>query len=486
MLFVLVRLLSVSDYGAYTVSLGIVFMVKRLSGLGLLQSAQYFVPRVATSVSRSDRFRFILMLVTTRCATLLLSAILLALIWKYIAPLLKFSPEQVKASITIAFLVIFHNTLGYLDEILQALMEQRRAWFATALYPVLRLGTLGTLYLLGTRDYSLGLVLRIDTGASAVCSLLAVFMLFSCLRTFPEASEQPPPFREVVRHALHMTGTILQSIVLGRGAIRMIVAHFLGLNAAGLFSFIQQIATLVFQYVPATLLLRLIRPMLISRFKGENRFSLLRSCTNILWKSNLVILGGAFVVLAIAGNAFLDITSGGKFTTGSDSLLMMFLVLASQAQRTLMVMVMQITSQTKELFRTTSIMPLGLLPLCALAPQGLFVVISCLWIISAAWNVTAMWTVRKHYTDFKLDWNSAFQIGIAAVIGLSVGLPLVELLGTTIWNLVLAGTAASIIYVLIVALMRPLRADEFDILRRAIGPTLSRRLAFIARANTNA
>lgn len=453
----LVRVLGPADYGAYMVLWGIVELLSPLSSLGLLEATQRYLPDLATRGSTRAVRAFVRWSTLARLAILLAWALIMALLWGQLTTWLGFDAVQSGQTWVVVVLVVTVLGFRYACEMLECLLEQRWSQLAYALMPMGRLAGLAMLVSMDT--VSLGAVLWVDAVVSLFCFLLAEFFLMRRLRTLQAAGVHKVQLREVAGYAWHMAGANFLQATAALGALRLIIARLLGLEAAGLFAFLQQLVTMVSRYMPAQLLANIIRPMLIAR-RAEGKTVIVARGLGLMWKSNLLIVMGGVAVLAVAGDALITLASGGRFSQAGMALLILLIGLGATSQGQVINMAMQIHDHTRAL-RTQSLLFL----LVPLATWG-----GALWggitaalvgMVMAYWlrTVVAMWWLRWNDVAFVIDWPGVGRLALVALLAGIAGLVVGDRFG-------LRAAVAMVLALLAVGtlLVRPLSAGEVEFL----------------------
>ena len=217
-----------------------------------------------------------------------------------------------------------------------------------------------------------------------------------------------PAWREVGTFAWYMAIINLLQAVASAGALRIIVARMLGLEAAGMFAFLQQLLSSVGRYLPANLLANVIRPMLIARHQaGDQR--IVSHGVALLWKTNLVIIGACVVAMSAAGDALIALASGGRFAHAGFIMLIMFIGLGSATQGQLVGMTMQVFLYTRQLRNfsfLTVLTPVAVVFGVKWGVEGVAIaMVITSWIKN---SLTLRWLSRQA-GRIQLDWNGAFR-----------------------------------------------------------------------------
>ncbi len=456
----LVRVLLPADYGAYMALWGIVELLSPLSSLGLLEATRRFLPDLATRGSTSAVRAFVRWTTLARLTILLAWALLIALLWGQIAAWLGFDATQSGDGWVVVILIVTVLGFRYACEMLEGLLEQRWSQLAHALMPIGRLG--GLALLVGMDTVSLGSVLWVDAVVSLGCFLLAEYFLARRLGTLSAAGDYSVTPRTVALFTWHMAGANVLQAAASVGALRLIIARLLGLEAAGLFAFVQQLVSIVSRYMPAQLLANIIRPMFVSRrATGDN--TIVAHGLGLMWKSNVLIVICGVALLLVAGDTLVSLASGGRFTSAGMALVILFVGLGASSQGQLINMGMQIHDQARAL-RTQSLLFL-LVPLAAWAGASWGLTSALVGIVLAQWlrNIFAMWWMRRHGAGFSLDWHGVGRQALVALLAAVIGL-VVELRFDS-W---VALAAAAVVLGLGTLVARPLNGEEAVLLQRVL------------------
>jgi O-antigen/teichoic acid export membrane protein len=457
----LVRLLNPADYGAYMTLWGMVEMMVPLSSLGMLEAVRRFLPDLAVRGAAGAMGNFVRYMTMIRLALMIAWTAVIYLFWPQLAVWMGFSADQQDAGVVGVILLISVIAFRYASEMLECLLEQRWSQLTHALMPLGRLAGLSVLVWAG--GVSLQRILWVDLAVSLTCFLLAEYFLVQRIRKTASVGDYAPTLKEVGTFASHMAVVNLLQAAASAGALRIIVARMLGLEAAGMFAFLQQLLSSVGRYLPANLLANLIRPMLIARHRaGEEQ--IVGNGMALLWKTNLLIIGGCVIAMAAAGDSIVALASGGRFLDGGLVMLIMFVGLGSATQGQLVSMTMQIFSYTRQL-RNFSF-------LTALTP--LAVAIGVTWgvagvaagMVATSWvknTLTLRWLSRQA-GRIELDWNGAARALVPVFCLAASGL----WLQLHDYGILLSLTVTILPYLVGLWLLKPLNQLDIDLLGRGM------------------
>ncbi len=465
LLLVLVRILDIADYGAYMLIIGVAEMLIQVASFGILPVGQRYLPQLLTELSGQRFYRFVLGLNISQFLVLALLTLILWQTWSAVTPYIGFSAEQSEVTRVGVWLFLWVPVFRFTVELLDALLEQGKAQIARALMPVARLVGIGILMLLDI-DLDLRNILLLDVAVTAACVLLAWLFLAGSVKALGSPTGNGEiPYGDISRFAWHMATVGLLSATASPGAMRLVLANALGVVESGLFAFLQSLTRLISRYLPGTLLRGLVRPVMVAKAFNADGMSLVQAGTSLLLKTNLLIVAGASVVIAVGGNELIMWISGDKFENAGFTLLLMFFSLGVTSQRTVIEMVMQITGHTSTLRITSFIWPLALFGVWLLAPYGLNVAIVIMTVAAAISNWVAMSVLIRSAKGFTVDWKGLAVTLVAAALGIASGLAL----ETEMVYWVAAATAGLIVYTAILWRGDPYRLPELDVVKRAAG-----------------
>ena len=470
----LVRLLEPTDYGAYMVLWGMVEMMVPLSSLGILEAVRRYLPELAARGAPGVLLVFVRWMTLIRLAIMIAWAALITIFWSDIAVWMGFSAPQQDATLLAAGLIVTVIGFRYASEMLECLLEQRWSQLTRSLMPLGRLAGVALLVSIG--GLTLERLLWVDLAVSLGCFLLAEFFLMRKLRGLSGTGDYRVSVRETATFAWHMTGVNLLRAIASAGALRILVARTLGLEAAGMFAFLQQLLMIVGRYLPANLLLNIIRPMLISRYAAGD-ISMVNQGVALLWKVNLLIIVASIAAVSVAGNSLIVLVSGGRFTDAGMVMLVMLLGLGATSQGQLVGMTMQIFPYTSQL-RYFSIL-FVLMPLATIVGSGWELIGVVSGISLSAWlinNLTLFWLSRQ-VGRIDLDWPGTLR-GLGLAVLLVAGGWVIEREFGPWWalSLVLLAYGSGLM------LVKPLNQLDMTLLNRGLHHR-ARFFAFFARKN---
>ena len=468
LILAVVRLLPVEDYGAYMLVIGVAEMLLLLASLGVVSVAQRYVPEVAERSNRRTLARFVTALSAIQLSLLILVACLTGLFWPTIAGWLKLTDAQIIAMQWSALLFFLIPAFRFVEELLEALLEQGKSQVSRALMPIGRVAVLGVCVALGTQ-VDLALMMQIDVGVTLFCLVLAYFYLYVAIRNFNGQGTAAVPVREIVGFSWHMAGANLFLAAGNPGAFRLAISNSLGLAETGLFSFLQSMERLISRNLPGTLLRGVVRPVMVAKAAAPGGMVAVAAGAWFLMKLNVAITLAGCVAVVIVGDELVMLASGDKFPDAGMTLLIFLAVLAIAAQRSVIEMVLQITGQTATLRATAFLAPVGVVLAWYMARYGLNAAVGAIMLTTFLSNALAVRGIRHGDKPITFAWSDYLRIGAPAVMAGALGYGLGMMM-----NGYFALAASLIVYTGLMALFKPFQHAELGLLERGIGKKIAR------------
>lgn len=456
----LVRVLELPAYGAYMAVWGLVELMVPLSAFGLLEAVRRFLPQLAAQGSAVRLRAFVAWTTLARLAILGAWGLSLYLGWSSVANWVGMTEAQALQARPVALLIVLVLSMRFACEMLETLLEQRFSQSVQALMPIGRLMAAVGLVINGSM--SLGHMILADIAVAALCFVAAEWSLVRRVSRTAGAGEAPVGVADVVRFAWHMFGVNLLGACASLGAMRLLAGRLFGLEALGVFAFLQQLINILARYMPAQLLANVVRPMLIARVTegGEDRVG---RVMGLMWKSNLmVVLAGCAFSLA-AGDMIIAVMSGGRFADAGIVALMMLVGLGATSQGLLVTMNMQIRDRSAALQAQSILFLLPPVAAAVGARYGLLGFTCGIALGHWARNLVAFWWMRRKGVAFDNDLHGLCRMTLVAV---TAGLG-----GWFAGQSIGGHGAAAVCGLLLLAglfLSRPLNVEEFGLIETLV------------------
>lgn len=469
LVLVLVRVLSPVDFGIYMLLIGVAETMLALGSLGTLQIGRRYVPRFVLSLPGPRLHGIVLLLIAVQLCALVLIALVLELAWNAVAPILSLENGYRETARLVLLLFILVPSMNFACELLDSLLEQGRSRLVVTLLVYGRIAGIGIMLVMIPGPPGLWHILVLDVILVGAFLLLAHVLLWRSIRSLsnPDA-EGRVPWREMIRFASHMIPVDLLGACSSPGALRLVVTAAFGAVEGGMFAFLQSLQRLAGRYLPGTLLRGIVMPVLVARSGLPGGRELVETGASVLIKSNLMMVAGGAVVIAVCGDELVRVLSGGRFENAGETLLLLYAGLAVTGQRATIEMVMQVLGYGAVLGITALIAPLALAGMWLVSPYGLNAAIFTLIGASALANGIAVIVLTRGRERLDFDWGGQLRIIFSAMLVSAAGAAIVASGGDPfLWS-----TAAAMAFVLMQMLFRPFLATEAAMTEKALGGSL--------------
>jgi len=466
----IVRHLSISDFGVFSVVVGSSIIFGLVCGLGI----ERLIPRYLSemrSAGAVEKAAYLAWLFLLARMTLLLPAFLvLYLAWDLVSVQLQVDLDTGIYWASVAYIGAFLIGKQAADT-LQAVMSHREASLGYAVDAAMRLLALGFLAL--SDNFSLATALwAYFTGAAAG----AAICLGGMLRIFNARIESP--FRggehgilpsRLAQYGWHAYLHNVGGILLTPQALRIFCASLLGAAGVAALGFAQALAEFAKRHLPVFFLGSMIEPILIGRYRETRDFTTLNSLTSVVLKVNLFLLLPVVGWLALSGDGALVLITGGKYVEQIWLLVGLLGLLAFDAHRALLHMVIMAVDATWLLVLSQvwpTILLAGLLALVYY--QGLPGLLAGLTVVVALVNFLLVRQLRKYGHEYRLDWQGIARIAVNATAGSFLGLLVSRSIDGWPGSLLAAGVTC-MAYLGIGYLHRAFAPEERNLINKLLG-----------------
>jgi O-antigen/teichoic acid export membrane protein len=461
----LVRLLPLEEFAAYTVLTGLVDVVGSLSGLGLMHIMQRYIPELYSSHQSSALRSLFGRLLVARMAVLLVFLLAMYFSSRWLAPQLGLAAWQ---SVFLMYLwVILLRTLSALLFVaLESMLHQGSAQFANSLSAFIRLIALLVLAFQGTVSFEAVLWIEICAEIPA-----CIAMMFAFARLVPAADSElhrasgarwmAVNTRRMLDFGLKAYAQSLLVVPVNGAFDRLLIGGRLPSTEIALFGFGQWVYDLMQRFLPAQLLHGLYRPVMNARYSKNQSFSEIVSLSNLILKINIALVGAVAVVFVAGGDGFIRALTGGKFDHNAlllCELMCIYMVVISW--RHVLDQVSHTTEHNEALIWSNIVLCVSVIPgLLALPWAGVYALPSAHILGVTAGNFMLLYQLRRHGLVFKHQTGTLLAILLVIAL-VCAGAVLLKLLGLP-WfaNIPIVLTA----YVLLLICIYPTTAGEFDL-----------------------
>jgi hypothetical protein len=455
-----VRVMDSASYGAYLVLLGLVDLFRPLSSLGILQTVQQYLPELALHASARQFRTFLRWTRIIRWGLLLFVSVALYLLWDVAAAWLGFSavtpiPAALPCAVIASVLAV-----EFVEQMLEALLDQKAVQLLRLFHVLGRLIALMSFAWFGV--VSLEVVLYIEVVAAVVCWIAAEVVFRRAVgRIVPDGSRSFA-WPEFARFAWHMAGAQALNAVSSAGALRLVVARVMGLEAAGLFGFMHTLMGQLNRLLPAIMLANLLRPVLIAQ-RVHGQLGRVADASALLWRSNFLFLWPLVPLVFLAGEPIVRLLSGGRIGDGL-AFAGMYLALIAMAQAQVNAIILQVHKRSGDLVKAAA---LSLAAPLFVATGAQFSLAGAAFGLFAAYTVRSTfttWLIQRSEARMKLDSRGALSFALAIAASGAVAA-----LCQQFWPLPAAGAAYVVLVLTLVFLVKPLNQSDATVIADALG-----------------
>jgi len=473
-LLVLVRVLDVSDYGGYIVLMALLEIVLLVSNGGVYPFAQRYLTEARLPHNLHLLPQLIWRSLCYRIATLALAAGSIAWFSQPLAVLVR-QPLLTNVLGLYATVIVFEGSARYLELAFESLLEQGRAQLCAVLRNGSRLATVTVLWF-ASGNIRLADVVQVESVTAGLGVLLAAGVMLQALRTYraqahhqTKAAETFSLFR-LMSFAVPLYVAQCLVHLYSPDTIKLIVSRLLGVAEAASFGFAHALSYVFQRYLPASLLIGLIRPMLVARRAQSSSDEDLLTVGNLVLKVNLFLVLPVAAIFAVAGRDFAALAAGGKYADAGPLLFLMTLLLSLTGAHVVLAMLATALEDRRAVLLGTIVSVPGVLIGIWLAPVwGALAMVLGLWVSELMWCSFTLMLLRQRGFAFYIDVAAWVKLCGAATVAGASAVALVHqlaLLGPA--RLVAASLVIAIVYLASCIVLVPLSDTERKIISRFI------------------
>jgi O-antigen/teichoic acid export membrane protein len=422
-LVALARWLAPTDYGVYIALLALQSSLLAVSSLGIDTTTERFMPELRMRHADSELLGFVLGAVGARFASLLLLALIAWLFAQPITELVGLATYQSAFELWIA-VVVLTGVLSFAVVLLEAMLHQRQAQRCMSIYVVAKLLALGLAQHYSTLSIT-GLV-WIEVAATGVASVTGLWFLFQQFSNTGLKSGLQIVLTNRGRMQRFAFFNFVAQIVFqlfNAEVMKLLVTRLLGVLQSARYGFAYSLADTVQRYLPAVLLLRLIKPVFVSRYTKTGDFAQLNAMARIILKLNLLMLVPMIGFAAVYGGDLLSLLSKGKYADAHWLLVSVLgLLVLSSHQLVLSLLASTLEKNSMQLYAglaSTVAFPCAMLLVPEFGPLG---AVAASAVGGIVYNTFATVYLRRSGVDYRPDLRGAcvFLLGGVFLYGLSL------------------------------------------------------------------
>lgn len=452
-MLLVIRELSVEAFAAYSVLVALVEMLTAISGLGLAHALLRYVPELYSRHYQVSLRNFVYGALGLRTSLLLLAALVAYVFSDKLAPQIGLG-NAIMAFQAFLVVVLLRSTTHFLSQILESTLHQGLVQIGFTVATLVRL--LGMLYLLQGGGVQLVDVIWVEAIGDALSLFIMLVGVVRVVTTTETESVAPEDdggwlrrhLRQIAKFALAGYVQHLAITPYGGHTNRLVGGGMLSVGAMAAYGFAQSLYEYMKRYMPAQMLVGLIRPVVVARYCERRDFWVAAKMCGQVLQINILLIVGMFGVLMVGGGEMLSAISAGKY--GAEALLILvalFIVLLLETQRQQLELLVQTVERYQFLISTNVLLASSVILAVALLPMlgaVAFPAANALGLLAAnAWVQRQMKSADFHFNH---DWFSTLRILLLCVAAVGVG-EVSKLLGLP-WYLATAITM--LVYALLV------------------------------------
>lgn len=464
----LVNGLSVESYGVYTALSGLTMVLLTLSGAGLERVLPKFLPELRLAQAGRELTTLNRHFFAIRILLISLFLLPLTLLPALVEHLF---PMSSAASLILPFSVytLCLAASTYLSRALQALLLQQDATTGMALDWYSKLGIL--LGLLFWRLIDLHTVIWVFAGTSALGALYMSLRLRVYLRHMNRNSQGSHAI-DHLRIWRFGRDNYLQNLVglpTTIDSAKVFSSAWLGAEATAFLGFANSITSVLNRYLPATLLLGLIEPVFMARYRQDKNFEILREMGSIVLKINIFFIAPVAAWLLFNGDVFLDLISGGKYGQAIWIVLGLVGLLMFESHRAVLQLITNAVDESILLLSSNTLALLAV-SIQILLALGLGLPGLLIGMILVSWfrNFYLVFRLRQRGYPYVPHWSGILRMTSCALAAGGLGYALTQwipgLLGAGLAAVAVAGSFLALTYV-----WKPFKPSERAMVNRFLG-----------------
>jgi O-antigen/teichoic acid export membrane protein len=463
-LIALARWLAPDTYGVYIAFLALQASLLALSSLGIDATTERFMPELRTRHADSELLGFVMASISARLASLVVLALIA---WFAAQPITALVGLEQHIDIFRLWVgvVVLSGMLAFAVVLLEAMLHQRQSQRCMSVYVVAKLLLLGLVYQYLQLD--LRALVHIELIATGIAALVGCWLL---IRRFSAAGLRSG-WQVMVNNRQRMRRfaffNYVAQVVFQLFSVEMmklLVTRLLGVLQSARYGFAYSLAETVQRYLPAVLLLRLIKPVFVSRYTKTGDFAQLNEMARIILKLNLLLLAPMIAFAAVFGGDLLSLLSKGKYADAHWILVSVLgLLVLTSHQLVLSLLASTLEKNAMQLYAgiaSTIAFPCALWLVPAIGPLG---AVAASAVSGVVYNIFATVYLRRAGFDYRPDLRgvTVFLAAGAVLYGLALYLSSV-LAGLT--GLATALLVGSLSYLAIVRILSGFSHEERELL----------------------
>jgi O-antigen/teichoic acid export membrane protein len=413
LLILVVRILPRAEYGTYVTYMALFEIVQLVSSLGVIPIAQRYVTDCRIRGSQRQLVKLVSWACLGRFITLLIACGGLYFLANKFLGFIGI-PEAKPSFLVYLLVMLTEGVSRYLDFIFESLLLQGRGQASIFFRNFAKLCAFSAMVWFGgglTLDALVKLEAMTSTGGLALAILLIVshFWMQPVNRQV-SAQHRRYAASDIAKFSLQFYLAQVIGQIYGGDAIKLITTRVLGIIEAASFGFSYSIYAILQRYLPAYLLLSMIRPLFIAKHTGDSNLTEINNMANMVFKLNMFCLTPLIAFLMLYGIQFSLMLSGGKYPDAGGVLVALCTLLIIQTLHLLLGLLAIATERAQSVLWGTILGMIGVFAGIYLAKgYGIAGLVAGLMISEILWCATVWTSFSLSGIRFRLDWSAIFK-----------------------------------------------------------------------------
>lgn len=471
-LLLLVRALSPNDFGVYVTLLALFEVVQLGSSFGLLASAQRYVTDCRISGTGKQLKQLVRNLLIWRLITLSLVS---AVFWLISKPLMQYFGIADNQHVLDIYLIVIvsEGVSRLLDLIFESLLLQGQAQVSILVRNGAKLIGFAILFF-SLSEVTLFSVIQVEVITTVLGMIISVGLVYQYLNKVKADRDQnkmlagykfPKTFN---RFSYQFYLAQLVGLAYGPDVVKMLVAKIFGMVEAAVFGFAFAVITILRRYMPAYLLLGMVRPIFVAKKTSGATFGEVNELMNLVLKINVFFLVPVMLFFLLYGEEFSVWVTHGKYPQAGHLLVAMSVLLGLQTLHGILgVLVIAYEKAGVSLLGT--VIGLGglLIGLYASAQWQVYGLVLGLSLSELIWCATVILGFRQVGYHIGFDWLGLGKFMLIAILTAGV-LIVVNIEMSNMTGIIIGSILLLIVYSFIAMIMKPFNSNERNTINRLL------------------
>lgn len=424
-ILLIIRELAVSEFAAYSVLIALTDLLTAITGLGLVHALSRYVPELYAKGERNALKHFIFKASSIRTIVLIVVVGCVYLFPDWFGNSIGLG-TFVSAFKVFLLVVFFRTSAHFLSIVLEASLHQGAVQAGFLVANLIRV--VGILFLISQSEMTLMNVIWVEALGDLLCLIVMLDGVFRMLKGMPHNEQSNDNWlskntKKITRFAL--SGYVQQMAMLpyGNHTNRLVGGGLLSSVSMATFGFAQSIYEYAIRYMPAHLLVGMMRPVMTARYSLTRDFSVATTLCNQVIQINIMLTLFIAVFIIVGGQDLLLFVSAGKYGTNAVLLIgLLLVVLLFETQRQQLELLVHTVEKYHFIVPSNVVLSSSILLAVLLAKDWgalSFPIANIVGLLIA--NEWARLKLNQANLEFSHPWNQTFKVAMVFVVAVCIG-----------------------------------------------------------------